>query len=78
MSSKYMRALEAKLTHQSAEDLKESSSTVSGTEGPSGSKASSTSRPIFQGLRIYVNGYTSGTTRTEITRVVNLHGGKML
>ena len=37
-----------------------------------------TPKKIFAGLRLYVNGYTKGTTRSEITRLVDLYGGSNL
>ncbi len=43
-----------------------------------GSVGPGTPKKIFTGLKVYVNGYTKGTTRSEITRLVDLYGGNNL
>ncbi|KAF9518467.1 hypothetical protein BS47DRAFT_1338404 [Hydnum rufescens UP504] len=48
------------------------------TKPSAGEEQSKGPKSILHGLRIYVNGYTRGTTRTEIIRLVELHGGMNL
>lgn len=64
----YMREFERKLDLQAQQATDTASAS---SESPS----SIATKPILQGLRIYVNGYTKGTNRSEIVRLVSLHGG---
>lgn len=64
-SGLYIREFAAKVDEQVYESTRKGSD----------SSGSSTRKQPFQGLRIYVNGYTSGTSRSEITRLVTMHGG---
>lgn len=61
---KIFREMETKLANQ-----------ATATEGAQTRTGSKAPRPIFQGLQIYVNGYVRGTTRSELVRLVTIHGG---
>ncbi|KAF8341322.1 uncharacterized protein EI90DRAFT_2905404 [Cantharellus anzutake] len=62
MNAAVRNAIQERLDAQSLADLQD----------VPGSKAT---RKIFAGLKVYVNGYTKGTTRSEIVKLVDLHGG---
>jgi hypothetical protein len=63
-SVQIFREMETKLANQAT--------ATECAQTPTGSEAL---RPIFQGLRIYVNGLVRGTTRSELVRLVTIHGG---